>query len=254
MISEYLRKIIRPIKDYINLSFIEMDIQNIKIEDLTFFLSKYSIIAWKINNIFLVIDDETRRPNLMWISRVNIPISRENLLIAAIEDKYSVKLFTEKELKFILKGLVVHELYSNMIKTITRNCKFNVLVIDEERKLIGRADILLKKYNCVIELKTSKHKRPEHKYQLALYANILKTRYGILVYSDDVIEIDFMYERDIIKRAYDHLCHIYNMINDYKRKLDQFANQVIFKFGITVRKLIHEIELWRKNNLRYEST
>jgi len=105
------------------------------------------------------------------VSSVSNPLNEENLLKLALEKVYGVKLYTEQDLRNILRGLIIHREYVHALGFVIP-CKSEVKVIDKNRKVIGLVDLACG--NFIIEIKSSFVLKQEHIYQLLIIHGCIK--------------------------------------------------------------------------------
>jgi len=156
---------IKPLSYYLDVNTIVRSIQKLDIEEILSYLGQYGIIVWKIDpGIFVALDYETRFRRFHKVSTIQFQ-RKEDILKLALETIYGVKIYTESDLRNILKGLVIHREYSNALGFLLP-CETEVKVIDVDKHIVGIADIVCN--DCIIEVKASFRSIPrrEHIYQL----------------------------------------------------------------------------------------
>jgi hypothetical protein len=142
-----------------------------------------------VNNreLFVVKDFETKYSNLVWASQLGYL----DALTLFFNTRYSVKVFNESDLRNIMFGLVVHEVYQGALKLVYPNAESEVKVIDRELGLVGVADVVFD--DSVVEIKTGQRSQ-RHLLQLVAYLRMLRKGKGYIVYEDEVIEISYSKE------------------------------------------------------------
>jgi len=196
-------------------------------------LQSYEISVLRIlPNLFVALDFETKHREFLRASMVSIPLSDDLIIQTALELKYGVKLYTECDLRNILRGLILHEEYANAIKFLLP-CEREVKILDKSKKIVGVADLLCG--DVVIEIKTGRKPKHIHAYQLAIYLDLTGKQQGFLVYPDAVLEIPL--SEDILHRAYQRLFKINNIVTKTIDELHNFRDKYLSKFGLKVQDL-----------------
>lgn len=223
---------------------ISSSIQKLAIEEVLTYLGQYGVFVWKIApNVFIALDYETKYKNLYRASIVSIPLSEDFLLKSALEITYGVKLYTEQDLRNILRGLIVHREYSHALGFLIP-CEFEVKIVCRNKGIVGIADIVCGNY--VIEIKTSSSLRKEHIYQLLIYMDLLRKPQGFLVYEDKVVEFSLDENLDLLSEAYKRLHEIYGKIHSLAKNLPHYKNKFLKRFNMKIDEIIEKL-----NNLTF---
>jgi len=236
---------IKPIKEYIDTREIWEKINKLSFEDILDYLSEYGFLIWKVEDLdlYMTIDFESRHKDHKRVSVVSKNLNEETKLQLAIEKLYSVSLYTERGLRNILRGLVIHEKYSASIGFLLP-CEAEVPVKDEERKIVGRADLVCGDY--VLELKSGKRNK-NHAYQLLIYMDLLNKQKGFLVYEDEVIPYSLDKDEKLLREAYQKLDEVYAELNSISQNISAHTNRFLKEFNITVGELIDKLNSYKRS-------
>lgn len=223
---------------------ISSSIQKLAIEKVLTFLGQYEVFVWKIApNVFIALDYETKHKNLYRASIVSIPLSEDYLLKSALEITYGVKLYTEQDLRNILRGLTIHKEYGHALGFLIP-CEFEVKIASRSKGVVGIADIVCGNY--VIEIKTSSSLRKEHIYQLLIYMDLLHKPQGFLVYEDEVLEFSLDKNLNLLFEAYRRLHEIHSKIHSLAKNLSRYRDKFLKRFNMKIGEIIK-----RLNNLTF---
>ena len=181
--------IVKPINSYVDLAAIYYEVKNMNINDVLSALCHYDIVAWNLNTtwIYIVEDPETRAHNYLRASTLALPDRALYDVKTALEFKLKVKILREDELRAILRGIMIHEIYKHFLRAIP-NVRVEEPVKDEELKVAGRVDILCPDF--LIEIKTSRRMLKAHVYQTGLYMLMAKRDKAYVVYPRHVLKLN----------------------------------------------------------------
>jgi len=178
--------IIKPLKEVMPLDEIQRKVQALSINDVFEILNSRGIVIWPIVvrgiELLIVKDFETRYRDRIWASNLVTP----NAITLFFNINYGIKIYTLRGLYNIVRGILVHEAYENMLKLLYPEVETEVKVYDNELGIVGIADIVLDGY--VIEIKSGKRLKG-HTLQLVAYMKALKKMRGALVYPHKVVEL-----------------------------------------------------------------
>jgi len=234
-----MQELIKPISHYIDVDEIASSIQRLSIEELLTYLSQYGIMVWRIaSDIFIAVDFESKNRNLRRVSIVSAPISKDSLLELALETTYGIKLYSEQDLRNILKGILIHKEYCHALGFLLP-CEFEVKVIDRNKNIVGIADVVCGDY--IIELKSGTSFRKGHAYQLLIYMDLLRKQQGFLVYKNRVLEFSLNADHKLLSEAYMRLYKIYDNISVLAKNLQRYRNKVIKRFNMKVDDIIERL-------------
>ena len=134
---------IKPIKEYVDVREIWDKINKLSLEDLLDYLNKYGFFIWKVEDLdlYITIDFEVKQKDHKRVSIVSTHLDEETKIRLAIEKVHNVSLYTERGLRNILRGLVIHTVYSDAIRFLLP-CDAEVPIKDTKRKIAGRADLV----------------------------------------------------------------------------------------------------------------
>lgn len=230
--------LIKPIRDYVDIYSIETNIQKLTLGELLTYLGQHDIIVWRLApNIFIALDFEAKHKNNLWVSLISTPASDDSLLELALETAYGVKIYSEQDLRNILKGLIVHREYLHALSFILP-CESEVRI--KKKGIVGVADAVCNDH--VVEIKTG---RPEksHAHQLLIYMDLLQKPYGILVYRDSVYRYSLHTDINLLEEAYRNLHEARRRIEGIIQQLHhgEFRSRILKKYGITVGELIERL-------------
>ncbi len=219
---------------------ISSSIQKLAIEELLTYLGQHGVLVWRVApNVFIALDYETRHKNLYRASIVSIPLNEDYLLKSALEITYGVKLYTEQDLRNILRGLVIHKEYGHILGFLIP-CESEVKIVNRSKGIVGITDIICG--DCVIEIKSSSNLRKEHMYQLLIYMDLLRKPYGFLVYEDKVFEFSLNKNLDLLSEAYKRLYKIYNKIHSLTKNLPYYKNNFLKRFNMKISEIIERLD------------
>jgi len=234
-----MKEFIKPIRHYIDVDKIMNAIQRLSIEELLTYLGQYGITVWEIvSDLFIAIDFESKNKHFRRVSIVSTPINEDSLLKLALETAYGVKLYSEQDLRNILKGILIHKEYCYTLGFLLP-CEFEVRVMDKSKSIVGVADLVCGDY--VIELKSGMNFRKSHAYQLLIYMDLLGKQQGFLVYEDKVFEFSPSNTHKLLSEAYERLHKIYNDIHVLAKNLHRYEDRVIRKFNVKVGNIIKRL-------------
>ena len=235
-----MRRYVKPIRYYVDVDRISSSIQKLAIDEVLTYLGRYGIFVWKIApNIFVALDYETKHKDLYRASFVSIPLSEDFLLKSALEIAYGVKLYTEQDLRNILRGLVIHREYGNALGFLIP-CEFEVKIVDRSKGVVGIADIVCENY--VIEIKTGSSLKRRHIYQLLMYMDLLRKPQGFLVYEDKVLEFSLDENLDLLSEAYERLHEVYSRIHSLAKNISYYRDKFLKKFNMKVSEIIERLD------------
>ena len=234
-----MQEFIKPIRHYIDVDKIANSVQRLSVEELLTYLGQYRIMVWRIApNIFIAMDFESKNKHLHRVSIVSTPINEDSLLKLALETTYGVKLYSEQDLRNILKGIIIHKEYCHALGFLLP-CKFEVKIANRSKGVVGIADVVCGDY--VIELKSGTNLRKSHAYQLLIYMDLLRKQQGFLVYENKVLKFSLNTDRKLLSEAYEKLYKIYNNIYALAKDLQRYRNRVIKKFNVKIDEVIKKL-------------
>ena len=234
---------IRPISEYVNTQKIIENVNKLSFEQLLYYLGNYDFLIWKVEglDLYITIDFESRHKDHKRVNIVTKNLDEETKLQLAIEKLYSVSLYTGRGLRNVLRGLVIHDAYSNAIG-FHLPCEVEVPVKDTNRKIAGRADLVCGEY--VLELKSGKRNK-NHAYQLLIYMDLLNKQKGFLVYEDEVIP--YSLDKNLLTEAYQRLNEIYAEVDSVSQNISMYRNRILKEFNITVGGLIDKLDSYKRS-------
>jgi len=236
-------ELIKPLKYYMDINRLKKSVFSMPIEEVLNTLAHYDVLAWNLKDkdIYLVQDPETRLKQYLRAS--NIASTSKCKLKSAIELKFGIKLFREKDLRNILIGFLAHDIYEYYLSYLP-SIRKEVSIVDDDLKIVGRADLVGPDF--VIEIKTSRKMRKAHLYQVALYMFALHKEKGYIVYPTTITKLrpSSSLKRELFKcinsaRNFHNIVHSMNL----EELLRVFNSKCIKKiFNITVEELLHILE------------
>jgi len=231
---------VKPISHYVNVSKIIESIQKLSPENLLMYLSNHDILVWKVStDLFIAFDHESKHKNLYRVSAVSIPLNEENLLKLSLEKIYGVKLYTERDLRNILRGLIIHKEYVHALGFVIP-CESEVKVMDKNKRVVGSVDLACG--NFIIEIKSSFALKQEHIYQLLIYMDVLNKPYGFLVYYDKIFKFSLDKEQDKLLEAYNRLRKIYDKVSSLAENISHYENYILKRFNIKIGELMKKLD------------
>jgi len=235
-----VRNFVKPIRHYVDVNAITSSVQGFSLDQLLSYLGQYGITVWRVaRSIFAVLDFESKSRHLRRISAVSIPVNEDSLLRFALEMSYGVKLYTLRDLRNVLRGMIAHRMYGAVLGFLLP-CEAEVKIMDESRGVVGVADLVCGDY--VLELKSSTKTRIGHAYQLLIYMDLLNKKKGFLVYEDKVIELVLDAHKRLLSNAYNRLNKIYNTVHTIFKNIHLYENKMLRRFNMRVGELLKMLE------------
>ena len=201
----------------------------------------YFSIDWEYKNLRQSCCDKERYIGASRIGKFGCPA------LTALEELLKIRIYTADDLRKILLGLKLHQIYQHILSTLFP-VSIEVPFIDSKHKVIGRADIVGPDF--VAEIKTGEQKAL-HKYQLVAYMLGLNKSTGYLVYKDLVVPVVLTHGlvkefEEKLEETRQFLRHLRSISDVYSISRYLGASCVKRMLGISLEKLI---ELLRENGL-----
>ncbi len=230
---------IKPLSKLINYEKIIEKAKSISIDDVFTYLARYNIYVKLLpgTDLYIVKDYESKYKDYVKVSDILLCDKYPSLI--AIQRKFGVKVYSERDLRRILAGLWIHEAYKSQISFLIP-VKQEVKCVDHNRKIVGVADIVGP--NFIIEIKSSREIRKEHVLQVSSYMQVLNRKTGYLVYPDKVIKV--VLTNNILAELNKYYKKIRNIYANTEKYIRLQAKTLEKLFNISID---HLIELLKKN-------